>query len=172
MHKENIESVNPVGKEVVDTITNKKKFIKKVKIHYSNWWQNLFSLLFILPRFKKIYLTDPYPGTVYRLLGALIDLKVQKDEGDTEELGIYKIIKSNIPILIEFTAFGLHNKETLPPRWLFEALNNQFSTQEIEDLTYDIYRRLDVQTFFGITVSLRNVQDLNLTLDPEALGDL
>jgi len=171
MITENTESANPVGQEIVDTITDRKQFVKKVKIDYVKKWHKLLSFLFILPRFKKIYLADPFPGTVYRLLGTLIDLKTTKDEQDTEDLGLYKIIRANIPILISFIAIGIHNRSSVPPRWLYLALNNQFSIKELESLSFDIYRRLDVETFFGITASLRKVQDLNLSLEPEVRGD-
>ena len=171
MIPENIQSANPVGQEIVDTISDRKQFVKKVKINYAKKWHTLLSFLFILPRFKKLYLTDPFPGTVYRLLGALIDLRTTKDPQDTEELGLYKIIQTNIPLLINFIAMGLHNKSSEPPQWLYHALNNQFSAKELESLSFDIYRRLDVETFFGITASLRKVQDLNLSLEPEVRGD-
>lgn len=172
MIPENIQSANPVGQEIVDTISDRKQFVKKVKINYAKKWHRLLSFLFILPRFKKIYLSDPFPGTVYRLLGTLIDLKTTKDDQDTEDLGLYKIIRTNIPILISFIAIAIHNKTSEPPRWLYHALNNQFSTKELESISFDIYRRLDVETFFGITASLRKVQDLNLSLEPEVRGDL
>lgn len=171
MITENTKSANPVGQEIVDTISDKKQFVKKVRINYAKKWHKILSFLFILPKFKKLYLSDPFPGTVYRLLGTLIDLKTTKDDQDTEDLGLYKIIQANIPILISFIAIGIHNRSSEPPRWLYLALNNQFSIKELESLSFDIYRRLDVETFFGITASLRKVQDLNLTLEPEVRGD-
>lgn len=90
------ETTNPVGKEVVETVTGAKKFIKKVRITYRSKWQRVLSTLFILPKYKKLYLSDPTPGTVYRLLGSLIDLKVKTDKGDTNDLSVYKIIRTNI----------------------------------------------------------------------------
>lgn len=172
MSIENNESANPVGYQIVEAITDQNHLVKKVKIKYFKWWQRLLSFLFILPRFRKVYISDPFPGTVYRLLGTLIDLKATVSDKDSQELALYKIVQNNIPLLIDFVAVGIHNKnESKPPQWIYEALNYQFTIKELESLVSDIYRRLDVETFFGITISLRKVQELNLTLDPEVPGD-
>jgi len=160
---------NPIGQEMAAAISDSNKTtFKKVKVTYIHWWQRLLAFCFLLPKNKRIIISDPFPATVYRLLSILIDLKVVGDEGDTEELNFYKILKGNIPLLTDFLAIGIHNKEGDPPHWLYTAIGNQLTAKEINDLTQDIYRRLDVETFFGILTSLRKVRELSHTLDPEA----
>lgn len=158
---------NIVGKEMADSISDKKQFFKKVKIRYGHWWQRLFALIFILPKTQSIFLGELYPATVYRLLSILIDLKVKGDPGDTEELSFYKIIKNNLLLLNDFIAIGVNNHVDEPPKWLYDAINYQLSPKDLEVLTNDIYRRLDVETFFAILTSLRKIQDLSLTLEAE-----
>lgn len=163
----NSQSSNPIGKEIAEAISDKKTFFKKVKIKYPVWWQRLLAFFYILPRTKDIILTDLWPATVYRLLAKLIDLKVSGDKDDTEELTIYKVLKGNLPILTDYIAIGLNNRVEEPPKWLYEAINYQLTPKELEFLANDIYRRLDVETFFGILASLRKVQEIGATLDPE-----
>lgn len=160
-------SNNPIGKEMADAISDKRTFFKKVKVSYTHWWKRVLAFLFILPRTKSIIITDLYPATVYRLLSVLIDLRVKGDEGDTEELSFYKIIQSNLPLLTDYLAIALNNRVEEPPKWLYDAINYQLSPKDLEYLTNDIYRRLDVETFFGILASLRRVQGIGTTLDPE-----
>jgi len=167
--KENIANSH-VGQEVADTISDKKILFKKVKVKYNHWYQRVLAFLFILPKAKDIVLSELYPGTVYRLLSILIDLKAKGDQGDSEELSIYKILKSNLPLLNDFIVIGLSNSQEEPPKWLYYAVNYQLTSKEIEFLVNDIYRRLDVETFFGITASLRKIQALSLTLEAEAPG--
>lgn len=163
----NTKSSNPIGKEMADAISDKSTFFKKVKINYAHWWQRVLAGLFILPRTKSIILTDLYPATVYRLLSILIELRVKGDEGDTEELSFYKIIQSNLPLLTDYIAIALNNRVEEPPLWLYDAINYQLPPKDLEFLVNDIYRRLDVETFFGILASLRKVQGIGSTLDPE-----
>lgn len=160
-------SINPIGKEMADAVSDKTTFFKKVRIKYDRWWQKLLAFLFLLPRTKNIILSDLYPATVYRLLSILIDLRVKGDEGDTEEQSFYKIIHGNLPLLTDFISIALNNKVEEPPKWLYEAINYQMSPKDLEFLVNDIYRRLDVETFFGILASLRKVQEIGATLDPE-----
>lgn len=167
--KENITNAY-VGKEIADTISDRKILFKKVQIKYSHWWQRLFGFFFLLPKTKDIVLSELFPATVYRLLSILIDFKVKGDIGDTEELSFYKIISNNLLLLNEFIAIGVNNNIEEPPKWLYHAINYQLTPKELEFLVNDIYRRLDVEIFFGIMGSLRKIQDLSLTLEAEAPG--
>lgn len=152
---------------MADAISDKTTFFKKVKVNYPYWWQRILAFLFILPRTKDIILSELHPATVYRLLSVLIELRVKGDEGDTEELSFYKIIQSNLPLLTDYIAIALNNRVEEPPKWLYQAINYQLSPKDLEYLVNDIYRRLDVETFFGILASLRKVQEIGATLDPE-----
>ncbi|MCY4781444.1 hypothetical protein ORI89_17425 [Sphingobacterium sp. UT-1RO-CII-1] len=158
---------NQVAKELAEVISDKTTFFKKVKIIYPHKWQRVLSFLRIIPRTNDIILTELYPGTVFLLLSILIDLRVKGDEGDTEELSFYKIIKSNIPLINKFIAVAINNKVTEPPKWLYDAINYQLTKNDLEFLVNDIYRRLDVEIFFGIMASLRKIQEIGVTLDPE-----
>src|SRR5690606_37171800 len=125
------------------------------------------AFLFILPRTKDIILSELHPATVYRLLSVLIDLRVNGDEGVTVELSFYKIIQSNLPLLTDYIAIALNNRVEEPPKWLYQAINYQLSPKDLEYLVNDIYPRLYVETCFGILGSLRKVQEIGATLDPE-----
>ncbi|WP_144036550.1 hypothetical protein [Sphingobacterium psychroaquaticum] len=138
-----------------------------MKVQYKTRWQKCLSAIFILPKHKDIYTADLWPATVYRLLGTLIDIKAERTTDDRE---VFEMLKGNIPLFIEFLAVGIHNAESEPPQWLYEALNYQFSNSELYDAVLEVYRRLDVETFFGITGSIREIRDLNLTLDPTVPG--
>lgn len=165
------QDTNSVKKEIVSTITDQKTFVKsvKVQINYTTLWQKILSAIFIIPRYhkKKIYLSNLWPGTVVRLLGILVDLKANRSMQDVE---IYSMIKHNIPLFIDFLATGLHNSETPAPKWLKRALSYQFSNEELEAYTKEVYRRLDVETFFVITGSLINLQNLSHILEAQVPG--
>ncbi|MBE8712536.1 hypothetical protein [Sphingobacterium hungaricum] len=156
-----------IQKEIVQTITDQNKFIRKVKITYATWWQKLFSFLFILPKYKRLYLSDLWPATVFKLLAILTDLKVHKSKQDID---IYSMIQHNIPLFIEFLATGINNKSGKNPQWLIDAINYQFSNEELLTYIIEVYRRLDVETFFGITGSLIDLQHLNHILEAPAHG--
>ncbi|MFD1770871.1 hypothetical protein [Sphingobacterium suaedae] len=160
-----------IRQEIVDTITDKKTFIKKVKIRiiYRTKWQHVLSSIFLIPKYhvKKIYLTNLWPGTVMKLLGVLIGMKKIHSFDEQE---VYKVIKNNIPLFTEFLAIGLHNNESDPPEWLKRAINYHFTPHEILINSIEVYRRLDVQTFFVITESLIDLQSLSHILEAEAPG--
>ncbi len=157
-----------VEQEIVDTITDKRTFVKsvKVKINYTKRWQRILSVIFILPKYhkKSIYLSNLWPGTVIRLLGVLLNLQSSKS---FQEVDIYSMIKSNLPLFIDFLAIGLHNDETEPPEWLVRAITYQFESTEIQQYIIEVYRRLDVQTFFVTTQSLIDLQSLSSILEAE-----
>lgn len=159
-----------VKKDLVDTITGRKDFVKevKVKVEYRSVLKRILSSLCILPKFKKqeIYLSDPWPGTVFKLLGVLLDLKVSETN---HEKDIYAMLQANIPVLIRFIAIGIHNDRSEPPQWLFDALEYQFDNNEIKELSAEVYRRLDVSTFFAITASMVAVnREFGSILEAEA----
>lgn len=162
---------NKVKKDIVSTITDEKTFIKsvKVKIDYRSRFKRILAACRIIPRFhkKKIFLSNLWPGTVIRLLGVLIDLK---DNKSMRDIDIYDMIRQNVPLFIDFLAIGLHNGESTEPEWLKRALSYQFSNHELEIYTREVYRRLDVETFFVITGSLINLQSLNHMLEAKAPG--
>lgn len=147
-----------IKKDVVASLADQKVLIKVLKIQkfYTNWFSKILCLIKILPKFKskKIYLSDPKPATVVRLLGEIIDLKISKSNNDLE---VYEMIKSNIPIFINFLAIAIHNKKGNPPEWLIHSLGYEFEKNEISELSLEVYRRLDLQTFFGITGSMVNL---------------
>ncbi|OYD41164.1 hypothetical protein [Sphingobacterium cellulitidis] len=155
MNTENIK------KELVATLVDQKELIKVLKVphHYNNWFTRFLSSIKVLPKFKskKIYLSDPKPGTIVKLLGELIDLKISKTMNDLE---IYEMIKINIPIFINFLAISFHNKKGNPPAWLIDGISYQFEKSEIQKYSLEVYRRLDLQTFFGITGSMVNLNQM------------
>lgn len=150
---------------MVQSLSDQRVLIKKVRLRkqYQSWYSKLLSFLFIVPRFysKKIYVSELYPGTVVRLLGVISRLQGAKEISDLE---IYKMIENNIPLFIEFLAVGLNNKPTDPPKWLIEALNYHFSATELHSAVNEVYRRLDVQTFFVISGSLIDLKELEKTI--------
>lgn len=150
-----------IKKEVVASLADHKTLIKEIKIQkfYTNWFSKFLCFIRVLPKFKniKVYLSDPKPATVVRLLGEIIELKISKSNNDLE---VYEMIKCNIPIFINFLAIAIHNKKGNAPDWLIHSLGYDFSKDEISDLSLEVYRRLDLQTFFGITGSMVNLNQM------------
>lgn len=155
MNKENIK------KELVASLADQKELVKVIKVPqlYNAWFTRFLASIRILPKFKskKIYLSDPKPATIVRLLGELIDLKISKTMNDLE---IYEMIRTNIPIFINFLAIAFYNRKGTPPRWLIDGISYQFDKSEIQKYSLEVYRRLDLQTFFGITGSMVNLNQM------------
>lgn len=162
-----------VKQEMVDSLSDQKILLKKVKLkkQYKSWWKRLLSFLFILPRYstKKIYISELYPGTVIRLLGVIKNLKGAEEVSDVE---IYKMMENNIPLFIDFLAHGLNNSPNTPPKWLYEALNFHFSIPEMQEAVTQVYRRLDMQTFFVISGSLISLEKLEKTILGEEVDSI
>ncbi|WP_313672004.1 hypothetical protein [Sphingobacterium multivorum] len=156
---------NSVKQDMVQSLSDQKVLIKKVRLkkQYKSWYTKLLSFIFIIPRYysKKIYVSELYPGTVVRILGIISRLQGAKEISDVE---IYKMIENNIPLFIEFLAVGLNNKPVDPPKWLIEALNYHFTPSELHAAVNEVYRRLDVQTFFAISGSLIDLKELEKTI--------
>lgn len=155
MNKENIK------KELVASLADHKELVKVVKVPqlYNAWFTRFLASIRILPKFKskKIFLSDPKPATIVRLLGELIDLKISKTMNDLE---VYEMIRINIPVFINFLAIAFYNKKGNPPSWLIDGISYQFDKSEIQHYTLEVYRRLDLQTFFGITGSMVNLNQM------------
>jgi len=154
-----------VKQEIVQSLTDQKILLKSVKIRnqYKHWWKKLLAYFFLIPRYKtkKIYLSELFPGTVIRLLGVIKNLRAAESISDVE---IYKMMENNIPLFVEFLAHGLHNNADMPPKWLYDALNFHFSIPEMQEAVTQVYRRLDMQTFFVISGSLISLQELENTM--------
>src|SRR5690606_20759005 len=85
-----------------------------------------------------LVITGATPATLWRI-SAIINKLAVKFRGPLLDTG-YRMIEANTKQLIEIIAIAIHNKKGDPPKWLIDALENNFSVDELKQLFDRIYR--------------------------------
>lgn len=105
-------------------------------------------------------------GTLYRMSAIINQMKTKTEKKGLD--AIFHVVETNSNQIVEIIALAIHNKKGDPPKWLFDALNYEFTFEQLTKIFNRIYGRLDVQGFFGIMGSIREINILNDTQETEA----
>ena len=100
----------------------------------------------------------------------LISMLGVKDlEGKDHTEQINSILAKNIPSVIRIIALASCEGKKMPSSKLIETIGNTLTVKQIHNAFYEVYRRLDLTTFFDIMALSKNLQ-INLIPDQEVLG--
>lgn len=126
----------------------------------------LVSRGWFMPKEKhELVISGCTPGTLYRISAIINRMKAKTEKKGIDK--IFDIVEANTRDLVEVIALGIHNKKGDPPKWLRDALMDEFSFGQLEAIFKRVYGRLDVSTFFGIMGSIREINILTDTQEIE-----
>lgn len=102
-----------------------------------------------------------------QLIGAALKNMVGSDElaGLSQSDQINKLLADNVAPLVTIVALACTSGSKMPSSHLINAIGAQMSMRQLEYAINQVYRRLDLEPFFGI---LSLAKSLNLSLFPEA----
>lgn len=131
--------------------------LKKVKLTPKNQLERLLIFLCIKkPIYEMVYLKGFKLSTNFRLTAISNSLILEsKHEGNEDKL--MDLMHENIYQMAAYVATAIHNQNTETPLYLIETIADQFSNEELKATCEEVYRRLDVQSFFACTALVRNL---------------
>lgn len=142
--------------KIIEAVLDEPVLLASVKVK-EKWWKKA--------KTRDLYLKGATASTMYKITELLLSIrttsKVQDSEGQ-----IYDLMNANIKHVVRFIAIAIHNDKGTPPKWLEDALENQFSVEELKAMSVAAYRRLGIEPFFGIMGLLRN-PELKMIDTPE-----
>jgi hypothetical protein len=149
----NIQEKDAILSAVLDVPTA----LKKVQLKPRN---KLFKLLEYIglrkPAVKMIYLKNTKMSTNYRLTAISNSLALESSkEGAIDNL--MDLMHQNTYTMAAYIATAIHNKNSPAPGYLVQTIADEFTNEELSLATKEVYRRLDVQSFFGSTALIRSL---------------
>jgi hypothetical protein len=108
------------------------------------------------PVTKMLYLRNTKMSTNYRLTAISNSLVLEgSKEGAIDNL--MEIMHQNTYTMAAYIATAIHNKNNPAPGYLVNTIADEFTNEELSLATKEVYRRLDVQSFFGSTALIRSL---------------
>lgn len=124
----------------------------------------------------RLYRTVPLeikaiPVGKVQLIGAALKDMVGADGlvGLSQSDQINKLLADNVGPLVTIVALACTSGKQMPSPAMIDAIASQMSMRQLEFAINQVYRRLDLEPFFGI-LSLAKSLNLNLFPEAEALG--
>ena len=131
--------------------------IKEVTLKPKNFFQRLLIFLRIkAPVFKMLYLRDLKMSTNFRLTAITNSLQVDSSKEGTVDQ-VMEMLHANTYTMAAFIATAIHNTNEETPAYLIKTIASEFSNKELYITTNEVYRRLDVQSFFESTALVRSL---------------
>lgn len=131
--------------------------LKEVTLAPKNAFERLMIFLKVLkPRKQILYLRNLKMSTNFRLTAITNSLQVDSDNEGTMDK-IMQLIQANTYTMAAYIATAIHNKNEETPAYLIKTIANELSNQELHIATKEVYRRLDVQSFFESTALVRSL---------------
>lgn len=100
-------------------------------------------------------------------LSSMLGINDLQDMDHTEQIS--SILANNIPNVIRIIALASCKGKDMPNEKLVNEIANTLTIAQIRTAFYEVYRRLDLTTFFDIMALSKNLS-LNLTPEAEAPG--
>lgn len=153
-------------KGVLDALLDTPKPLKAVVLAPKNiFFRLLIFLQLIKPKTEMLFLGETTMRTNWKLTYLISDLVVvSKKEGGPEQF--LDILAINTFQMATIIATAIHNHNSKTPSWLINSIADSFSNKELHAASKEVYRRLDVQSFFGSMELLRTLSLLGNILDP------
>jgi len=131
--------------------------LKEVKIAPKNKLEKLLIFLRIKkPVYKMLYIGGLKLSTNFRLTAITNSLKTESD-AECEQSKLMDLMNANTYQMAGYIATAIHNKNEETPRYLIQTIADEFTNEELKLASQEVYRRLDVQTFFGSMELIRNL---------------
>lgn len=164
--------MSEIKSKIADAINDTTVHIKTIQIVYKSRFKKFLSLFRIIPRHRDIHLSNIKPSALFRLVNVSGKLNFEGSVNSQDfQRQFFSLVRDNYEFVIDYLAIAIHNKGTNPPGWIYEALNNQFSIDELHDLCISVQRGLDPVPFFGIISSITAVNlQVKHTLESTAPG--
>lgn len=153
-------------REIANTFADQPTTIGVVRV--PKW--GIIGRLLGLYRTKELSIAGLPLGKVQLIAAEFDDMLGGKAvEGMIQSDQINLLLKSNLPQLIKVIGMAVSKGAKMPSRDLMTALNEQFTMPELAEAISEVYRRLDLSTFFGI-LALTKSLNLSDTQDPQVHG--
>jgi len=142
---------------ILSTVLNIPTPLKEVKLAPKNKLEKLLIYLRIKkPVYEMLYITGLKMSTNFRLTAIANSLQSESD-AEGEQSKLMDLMHGNIYQMAGYIATAIHNKNVETPRYLIQTIADEFTTEELKLASQEVYRRLDVQTFFGSMELIRNL---------------
>ena len=149
----NIQEKDAILSAVLDVPTP----LKKVKLAPKNFFQRLLIFLKIkAPVYQMLYLRDLKMSTNFRLTAITNSLQVDSESDGTIDK-VMELLHANTYTMAAYIATAIHNKNEETPEYLIKTIADEFSNKELHIATKEVYRRLDVQSFFESSALVRSL---------------
>lgn len=142
---------------ILSAVLNIPTPLKEVTLAPKNRLERLLIFLKIKkPAVEMLYIRGLKMSTNYRLT-AITNALMLVSEKESHEEKVMDIIHENTYQMAGYIATAIHNKNTETPRYLIETIADEFTNTELKLAAAEVYRRLDVQSFFGSTELVRSL---------------
>lgn len=145
-------------KQILEAIIDEPVLIKEILLKRS-----FLDKLIGIQKSVKLELRAPTARTSYKLTNLILD--IDKDFGDGHEF-----IANNTHQLALIVATAIHNQNTPIPDKLVDIILDNFTVEELKAICKEVYRRLDVHSFFDIWESLQKMKIVSDIQETTPLG--
>lgn len=123
--------------------------LKTVKMAPKNVFERVLIFLRIMkPKHEMLYLRGLKMSTNYTLTAFANGLSIESGkDGNVEQT--FEIVHENTYQMAAYLATAIQNKKTPAPKYLINTIADEFTNTELKAAIEEVYRRLDVQSFFG-----------------------
>ena len=121
-------------------------------------WDRLLQRLHIQPaKYLDISLKASSLRTVQRIAAIRMSMVNSEDQS-------WEMIFQNTEIMAQIVALAIHNKPTPVPEDLVATIMDHISNEELKVIMFEVYRRLDISSFF---VSMGYLADVMMLIDSQ-----
>ncbi|MCL7987728.1 hypothetical protein M8998_07240 [Sphingobacterium sp. lm-10] len=153
-------------REIANTFTDQPTSIGELR--FQKW--GIIGDLLGLYRKEELSISGLPLGKVQLIAAEFNDMMGgEQVEGMIQSDQINLLLKTNLPSLIKVIGIAASKGSEMPSKNLLYALNEQWTMPQLAEAISEVYRRLDLTTFFGI-MALTKSLNLNDTQDREAHG--
>ncbi|MBB2148806.1 hypothetical protein [Pedobacter gandavensis] len=144
-------------KGVLDALLDTPTPLKAVVLVPKNTFHRILIFLRVIkPKSQMLILNATTMRTNWKLTYLISDLAVDsKKDGEAERF--LDILAINTFQMATIVATAIHNHNSKTPSWLINSIADSFNNKELHAATKEVYRRLDVQSFFGSMELLRTL---------------
>lgn len=108
------------------------------------------------PKTEMLYLRGLKMSTNWRLTAISNSMLMESEmEGDVDK--VMHLLHENTYTMAAYIAAAVHNKNTETPKYLINTIADEFTNEELKLATKEVYRRLDVQSFFESAALTRSL---------------
>jgi hypothetical protein len=142
---------------ILSTVLNIPTPLKHVKLAPKNKLEKLLIYLKLKrPVYEMLYISGLKMSTNFRLTAITNSLQAESHE-EGEQSQLMDLLHANTYQMAGYIATAIHNKNVETPRYLIQTIADEFTNEELKLASQEVYRRLDVQSFFGSMELIRNL---------------